>query len=154
MQDKTKLLYELTNMLQPARRAWKRAVSEVIVDYGVSLSLATAVVLVHRNPNGTNQKLLAEEIGINPGALVRLLDQACTEEFLERREDMTDRRVKILHILPKGVELAKNVERVADELRLELMSDIDIEALEQATHTLRLFEKRANEFVLLSKSKK
>ncbi len=154
MQEKTKLLHELTNILQPAKRAWKRAVSEVIVDYNVSISLATAVVLVHRNPNGTNQKLLAEEIGINPGALVRLLDQACHEELLERREDASDRRVKILHILPKGAELAKNVESKANELRLELMHDIDTETIENATKVLRLFEKRASDFVLQSKSKK
>ncbi|WP_330960720.1 MarR family winged helix-turn-helix transcriptional regulator [Photobacterium sp. 53610] len=154
MQEKIALLHELTNSLQPVRRAWKRAVSEVIADYGISMSLASAVVLVYRNPQGLNQKLLAEEIGINPGALVRLLDQASNEQLLERREDTADRRIKTLHILPKGTEIAVSIERAADALRLELMNDVDLAAIEQATQVLRLFEKRANEFVLQSKSNK
>ncbi|NAW66735.1 MarR family winged helix-turn-helix transcriptional regulator [Photobacterium halotolerans] len=154
MQEKIALLHELTNSLQPVRRAWKRAVSEIIADYGISMSLASAVVLVYRNPQGLNQKLLAEEIGINPGALVRLLDQASNEQLLERREDTTDRRIKTLHILPKGTEIAVSIERAADALRLELMNDVDLAAIEQATQVLRLFEKRANEFVLQSKSNK
>ncbi|MEI8594209.1 MarR family winged helix-turn-helix transcriptional regulator [Photobacterium sp. Hal280] len=154
MQEKIALLHELTNSLQPVRRAWKRAVSEIIADYGISMSLASAVVLVYRNPQGLNQKLLAEEIGINPGALVRLLDQASNEQLLERREDTADRRIKTLHILPKGTEIAVSIERAADALRLELMNDVDLAAIEQATQVLRLFEKRANEFVLQSKSNK
>ncbi|MFV0487039.1 MAG: MarR family winged helix-turn-helix transcriptional regulator [Vibrio fluvialis] len=154
MQDKINLLHELTNSLQPVRRAWKRAVSEVIAEHGISMSLATAVVLVYRNPQGLNQKLLAEEIGINPGALVRLLDQASQEALLERREDTLDRRIKNLHILPKGTEIAISIERAADELRLELMRDVDLAAIEQATQVLRLFEKRSIEFVQQYKSNK
>ncbi|MFH4620566.1 MarR family winged helix-turn-helix transcriptional regulator [Vibrio furnissii] len=154
MQDKINLLHELTNSLQPVRRAWKRAVSEVIAEHGISMSLATAVVLVYRNPQGLNQKLLAEEIGINPGALVRLLDQASQEALLERREDTVDRRIKNLHILPKGIEIAISIERAADELRLELMRDVDLAAIEQATQVLRLFEKRSIEFVQQYKSNK
>ncbi|EKO3408690.1 MarR family transcriptional regulator [Vibrio fluvialis] len=154
MQDKITLLHELTNSLQPVRRAWKRAVSEVIAEHGISMSLATAVVLVYRNPQGLNQKLLAEEIGINPGALVRLLDQASQEALLERREDTVDRRIKNLHILPKGTEIAISIERAADELRLELMHDVDLAAIEQATQVLRLFEKRSIEFVQQYKSNK
>ncbi|MCE7629330.1 MarR family winged helix-turn-helix transcriptional regulator [Vibrio furnissii] len=154
MQDKINLLHELTNSLQPVRRAWKRAVSEVIAEHGISMSLATAVVLVYRNPQGLNQKLLAEEIGINPGALVRLLDQASQEALLERREDTVDRRIKNLHILPKGTEIAISIERAADELRLELMRDVDLTAIEQATQVLRLFEKRSIEFVQQYKSNK
>ncbi|MBL4239673.1 MarR family transcriptional regulator [Vibrio fluvialis] len=118
------------------------------------MSLATAVVLVYRNPQGLNQKLLAEEIGINPGALVRLLDQASQEALLERREDTVDRRIKNLHILPKGTEIAISIERAADELRLELMRDVDLAAIEQATQVLRLFEKRSIEFVQQYKSNK
>ncbi|WP_315917576.1 MarR family winged helix-turn-helix transcriptional regulator [Vibrio fluvialis] len=154
MQDKINLLHELTNSLQPVRRAWKRAVSEVIAEHGISMSLATAVVLVYRNPQGLNQKLLSEEIGINPGALVRLLDQASQEALLERREDTVDRRIKNLHILPKGTEIAISIERAADELRLELMRDVDLAAIEQATQVLRLFEKRSIEFVQQYKSNK
>lgn len=154
MSDKTKLLYELTNCLQPLQRAWKRAVSEMIVEYGISMSLATVIVLIHRNADGMNQKLLADEMGINPGALVRLLDQAAAEQLLERREVAGDRRAKMLHILPKGTELASKVESIVNALRVEIMSDISAEDIERTSHILRLFEARSIEYVQRRKNNK
>ncbi len=82
----------LTNALQPVRRVWKQAATLAIAKSGISMSLATVVVLVHRNPQGINQRDLAEEVGVNPGALVRLLDQAAALGFLERQESAGDRR--------------------------------------------------------------
>ncbi|WOC28802.1 MarR family transcriptional regulator [Pseudoalteromonas sp. N1230-9] len=146
MLNKTKLLHELTSSLQPVQRAWKRAVGKVIADYGISMSLTTVIVLIHRNSQGMNQKLLADEMGINPGALVRLVDQASSEAYIERRCEPGDRRSKILHILPKGKKLAVEIEQLADELRLELMKDVEPELIHKVSEVLRLFEKRANEY--------
>lgn len=146
MNEKVRHLYDLTNCLQPVRMAWKHAVSEAIVDYDISMSLASVIVLVHRHHSGLLQKQLAEELGINPGTLVRLLDQATNEGWLERREGSRDRRAKTLHILPKGTELAAKVEQRVDALRIELMADVSTEEIEQATRLLRLFESRAIEY--------
>lgn len=147
MPDKALLLCQLTNSLQPVKRAWQRAVSEAIADYDISMSLAMLMVLVYRHPDGITQKLLAEELGINPGALVRLLDQAAQEQWLERCEVAGDRRVKTLHVLPKGAELAEKLVKVADHLRQELMADVPEEDIECATRVLRQFENNATEYV-------
>ncbi|WP_440893362.1 MarR family transcriptional regulator [Aeromonas dhakensis] len=146
MNSKATALYELTNALQPVRRVWKQAVSLVIANTDISMSLATVVVLVQRNPQGITQKELAEEAGINPGALVRLLDQAAQAQLLERREMQGDRRAKTLHILPQGEVLARQVSDAANKLRLELMKDVPQEDIEHATKILRLFEERATQY--------
>ncbi|MFM4951836.1 MarR family winged helix-turn-helix transcriptional regulator [Aeromonas dhakensis] len=146
MNSKATALYELTNALQPVRRVWKQAVSLVIANTDISMSLATVVVLVQRNPQGITQKELAEEAGINPGALVRLLDQAAQAQLLERREMQGDRRAKTLHILPQGEVLASQVSDAANKLRLELMKDVPQEDIEHATKILRLFEERATQY--------
>lgn len=148
MPSKTAALHDLTNALQPARRAWKKAVSRVIADTGISMSLATVVVLVQRNPQGMTQKELAEEAGINPGALVRLLDQATEMRLLERRQVPGDRRANTLHTQLSGAKLAEQVEAAADKLRLELMLDVPQADIERATALLRLFEERANQYLL------
>ena len=148
MPSKTAALHDLTNALQPVRRAWKKAVSRVIADTGISMSLATVVVLVHRNPQGITQKELAEEAGINPGALVRLLDQATEMRLLERRQVPGDRRANTLHTQLSGAKLAEQVEASADKLRLELMLDVPQADIERATALLRLFEERANQYLL------
>lgn len=98
-------------------------------------------------PRGINQRDLAEEVGVNPGALVRLLDQAAALGFLERQESAGDRRFKTLRILPAGAELAQKVETAADKLRVELMHDVPLEDIETATRILRLFEERAGHYL-------
>ncbi|CAI0690763.1 Salmolysin [Serratia quinivorans] len=147
MPSKEKSLYALTNALQPVRRVWKQAATLVIAKTGISMSLATVVLWVHRNPQGINQRDLAEEVGVNPGALVRLLDQAAALGFLERQELPGDRRFKTLRILPTGAELAKKIEAAADKLRVELMHDVPLEDIETATRILRLFEERASQYL-------
>ncbi|WP_426504603.1 MarR family winged helix-turn-helix transcriptional regulator [Serratia proteamaculans] len=147
MSSKEKSLYALTNALQPVRRVWKQAATLVIAKNGISMSLATVVLWVHRNPQGINQRDLAEEVGVNPGALVRLLDQAAALGFLERQELPGDRRFKTLRILPTGAELAIEIEAAADKLRVELMHDVPLEDIETATRILRLFEERASQYL-------
>lgn len=146
MSSKEKSLYALTNALQPVRRVWKQAATLAIAKSGISMSLATVVVLVHRNPVASISDL-AEEVGVNPGALVRLLDQAAALGFLERQESAGDRRFKTLRILPAGAELAQKVETAADKLRVELMHDVPLEDIETATRILRLFEERAGHYL-------
>lgn len=53
MSSKEKSLYALTNALQPVRRVWKQAATLAIAKSGISMSLATVVVLVHRNPGAS-----------------------------------------------------------------------------------------------------
>ncbi|EBS3742190.1 MarR family transcriptional regulator [Salmonella enterica subsp. enterica serovar Saintpaul] len=150
MSSKEKSLYALTNALQPVRRVWKQAATLATAKSGISMSLATVVVWVHRNPQGINQSDLAEEVGVNPGALVRLLDQAAASGFLDRQESAGDRRFKTLRILPAGVELAKKIETAADKLRVELMHDVPLEDINTATRILRLLEDRAGQYMQLA----
>ncbi|PHM45397.1 transcriptional regulator SlyA [Xenorhabdus mauleonii] len=136
-------LHNLSNALQPTRRAWKQAAGLVTAQHNISMALATVVIHVNRQTEGINQRDLAELVGVNPGALVRLLDQATEAGYLERREGENDRRYKTLHILPEGARLAQQLEDAADKLRLELMADVPQEDIDAATRILRLFEERA-----------
>src|SRR5262249_21225536 len=68
-----------------ARRAWAQAAGLAIQNSGLSVSLATVVLLVARHPEGIQQGTLAEEVGVNPGAMVRTLDQAEAAQLVERR---------------------------------------------------------------------
>ncbi len=153
MRPKSSALYALTNTLQPVRRVWKQAATKVLADEDISFSLAAMVVLIYRSPEGINQRELAEELGINPGALVRLLDQATEAKLLERCEVPGDRRARTLHILEQGEKLAQAVEEAVDQLRMELMHDVPLEEIEQATRTLRLLEERATQFLQRYKDK-
>jgi MarR family transcriptional regulator for hemolysin len=147
-QDAAAALYELTNSLRPVRRAWVKAASTVIADFDLSTTVATTIILVSRQADhGIQQNVLAEEVGVNPGAMVRILDQAENAELLVRLEVPGDRRAKAVQILPKGRQAAKKMEGAIAKLRMSLLSDVTKEELETVTRVLRLFESRAAAFL-------
>jgi MarR family transcriptional regulator for hemolysin len=146
--DAALALYEFTNSLQPVRRAWVQAASTAIADSGLSSTLATTVILVSRHADkGIQQNVLAEEVGVNPGAMVRILDQAENAELLVRLDVPGDRRAKAVQILPKGRQAATKMEKAIAKLRMSLLGDVSKEELEAVTRVLRLFESRAAAFL-------
>lgn len=142
------MLFEFTNTLQPVRRAWVQAASIALGDSGLSASLATAVILTARcGDKGIRQSALAEEVGVNPGGLVHILDQAEAAQLLERRDSTEDRRVKVVHVLPEGRRLALKMEKAVTKLRASLLGDIPPGDIETATRVLRQFEERIGLFL-------
>lgn len=136
-------LAELTGALQPARRLWVQAATQALESFDLSMPLASAIILVSRHQDGMRQNELGDEIGVNPGAIVRTLDQAEEAGLLERRGVPGDRRANNVHILPKGAELAAQMEMALSQLRVELFDDIPLAHLRTATRVLRLIEERS-----------
>ena len=137
-------LFELTNALQPIRRVWVQAVSLALADFGLPASL---ILASRHGDKGVRQNALAEEVGVNPGGMVRILDQAEAANLLERRDSPEDRRIKTIHVMPKGRDLAKKMEKAVTRLRDDLLGDLPSQDIETTTRTLRLFEERIGQFL-------
>ena len=135
--------YALTNSLQPVRRAWQQAAGAALAASGLSASVATVILLVSRLGDGVRQHVLAEEVGVNPAALVRTLDQAEEAQLLERRGVPGNRRVRAIFLLPEGRRLAVAMEETVTTLRETLLGDIPREDIDIAVRVLRTFEERA-----------
>jgi MarR family transcriptional regulator for hemolysin len=135
-------LFAFTNAIQPARRAWHQAVTQALADTGLSTALALMLLLASRLGPRVPQKALAMELGIDPAALVRLLDQAEAAGLLARGDLPGDRRSKAICLLPPGEALAARMEQAVAALRARLLEGVPDEDLAQATRTLRLFEER------------
>ena len=136
-------LYAFTNALQPARRAWVQAAGRVLAGTGLSTSLATVVLLASRLGPSVQQKTLALEFGVNPAALVRLLDQGEAAGLLVRNGVEGNRRSKVVDLLPEGQRLAAKMERIVAGLRKKLLGDLSTEEVDTATRVLRVLEERA-----------
>jgi MarR family transcriptional regulator for hemolysin len=140
-------LYALTTAIQPVRRAWLKATAAALEGSGLSVSLATVVLLVFRHGGGMRQNALAEEVGVNPAALVRTLDQAEAAGLLERQDTPGDRRSKGVHLLPEGERLALIIEADVADLRARLLGDLPQDEVETAARVLRQFEERIGAFL-------
>lgn len=140
-------LYDLTTAIQPVRRAWLKATTIALEGSGLSVSLASVVLLVYRHGGGVRQSVLAEDVGVNPAALVRTLDQAEGAGLLQRKDAVGDRRAKGVYLLPEGERLALIMEANVAELRQRLLGDLPQSEIETAAKVLRRFEERIGAFL-------
>lgn len=147
-----KLLFDLTVAIQPTRRAWVQAASLGLAERGISSSLATVVVVVYRLGKRAPQGAVAHEVGVNPAALVRTLDQGETAGLLKRCDAQTDRRAKEIALLPAGEAMARKIEKDVASLRRELLGDLPAQDVATAVRVLRHLESAAAARFKASKS--
>lgn len=137
MQSMEALLYELTSGLPKVSRAWRRQARHLTELHGISEACALPLITIGRLGDGARQITVADEIGLEGPSLVRLLDQLCAHDLLERRDDATDRRAKTLWLTPKGRKVTKLMEQELVVLRSQVLGGLpksDIEAV------LRVFQ--------------
>lgn len=125
-------------------RLWRREADQALTDHGLSHATALPlVVLLHRGKR-VRQGALAEEVGIEGPSLVRLIDLLQAEGLVERREDPTDRRAKILHLTPMGEAKAEEINRVLRRVRTSLLKDIGPDDLAATFDVLQRIEQSAD----------
>lgn len=119
-----------------AAQGWRRAIAQALAEDG--LSDATALPLVHllRDGDGIRQIELAERIGVENTALVRVLDGLEKNGMVARHPDPSDGRAKLVHLTATGRALAEHAEGVFDLLRADLTRGIPPEDLETTQRVL------------------
>ncbi len=140
-------LFAFTSTIYRLRRGWVQVVNGALAESGLSASMATVILFASRLEPNVQQKTLAQEVGVNPAAMVRLIDQGETAGLLTRSETPGDRRSKAINLTPKGHHLAMKMEDILMTLRKELTRDIPIQDIELATQVMRLFEERCIAYV-------
>ncbi len=111
---------------------------------GLTLARAKTLVLLSRL-GVLNQKELAEELEIETPTMVRLLDGLEKQGFIERRAVEGDRRAKQIVITARGLDLAEEVNRLAQALRAEILQDVDEKELLNAIEVLRTVNRKIND---------
>jgi MarR family transcriptional regulator, transcriptional regulator for hemolysin len=142
-----RVLFDFTIAITPARKAWTQAIGVALTDDKLPMSLAVAIVLAARLGADAHQHVLATEIGINPAALVRILDQGEAMGLLERRDVPGNRRTKTVELLPAGKLLAEKMEATLTALRAGMLHGMPLEDVQTATRVLRSLEAQSLAYV-------
>jgi DNA-binding MarR family transcriptional regulator len=74
---------------------------------------------------GQSQQALSDALGIHRSAVVALVDDLEQRGLAERRRDPVDRRAYTLYLSAAGRDLLADLERIADERDVELLSALD-----------------------------
>jgi MarR family transcriptional regulator, transcriptional regulator for hemolysin len=131
---------DFARLLHMTAHDWRTALDRRLRPLG--LSRATWMVLAFvRKLDGPNQTELADQLGLEGPSVVRLIDRLEREQLVERRSAL-DRRVKTLHLTPKGEELSAEIWRVAGRLRSELLRDIPLDEVERSMNLLSQLHRR------------
>jgi MarR family transcriptional regulator for hemolysin len=139
----TTIFDEIGFLIRRIGRLWRREADQALLDHGLSQATALPLVVLSRWGKSVRQGVLAEEMGIEGPSLVRLIDLLQAEGLVERREDPTDRRAKMLHLTALGQTKAEEVNRVLRRVRAYLLKDISSEDLAVTFEALRSIEQRA-----------
>lgn len=116
--DRSNLLYHLGLLT----RRWRQVLDAEFQSAG--LTDATWRPLLHLQILGDDvrQKDLAASIGIEGPSLVRLVDTLVLKGLIQRSEDCTDRRAKLLRLTPEGQLVVARLREIATPLENELLS--------------------------------
>jgi MarR family transcriptional regulator, transcriptional regulator for hemolysin len=135
---------ELGLLVTRLGRVWRRKADQALSAHGLSEATAHPLLILSRRGNSIRQGMLADEMGIEGPSLVRLIDLLQAEGLVERREDPTDRRAKMLHITALGETKVAQINRVIGRVRAELMADVSADELAVTFDVLRKIELSAH----------
>ena len=86
---------------------------------------------------GQSQQALSQALGIHRSAVVALVDDLEQRGLAERRRDPADRRAYTLYLTPDGRDLLDDLERMADEQDVVLLSALNASERAQLTSLLQ-----------------
>ncbi|SPL66401.1 Transcriptional regulator, MarR family [Ochrobactrum soli] len=114
-----------------------------VKERGLTLARArTLLALIEQE--GLYQKELAETLEIENATMVRLLDGLERQSFIERQTVEGDRRAKRVVMTEEGKILAEQVEKLAGDVREDLLEGVTDEELSVALNVLRKMSESMN----------
>jgi MarR family transcriptional regulator for hemolysin len=119
-----------------AARQWRRAVDRRLQPFGLTEATWLPLIYLARAPAPTRQKDLAAALTLDGSSVVRLLDALEASHLIERREEDTDRRAKIITLTARGLSIIEQVETVSREVRNTTLIGLSHDELRVATRVL------------------
>jgi MarR family transcriptional regulator for hemolysin len=134
---------ELGLLVLRLARIWRRKVDQALAAHGLSEATSHPLRILSRGGKRVRQGVLAEELGIEGPSLVRVIDLLAAEGLVERQEDPTDRRAKMLQITPLGEAKNEEIIGVLRQVRAEVFKGISADELATTFDVLRRIESTA-----------
>ena len=116
---------EFGPLLAETARAWRQRLDERLKPLGLSQAKWVALFRLARMPHPPTQAALAAELGVEGPTVARLLARLEATGYVERRAATGDKRLKVVYLTPKARAEAARIDRVAADLRAELLVRLD-----------------------------
>ncbi len=117
-------------------RLWRQRLDERLRPLGLSQAKWAALYRLARLAEAPTQVALASELGVEGPTVARLLAKLEAAGYVERRPSPLDRRLKVVHLTARARAEAARIDRIATDLRGELLAGLDPAALAAARQVL------------------
>jgi len=123
-------------------RRWRARLDERLRHTGLTQSRWNTLLQLSRGPEGMTQRELADFIGVEAPTVVRLLDALERQGLVERRPSEEDRRAYRIYLTEEAKALMEEINRIAFELRQEILADIPLDDLTFCLNVMRQIGER------------
>jgi MarR family transcriptional regulator for hemolysin len=110
--------------LAETARLWRTRLDQRLRPLGLSQAKWRVLLHLAKGGDGMVQRELAERVSVEGPTLVRLLDRMTADGWIERRDSASDRRSKTVHLTDKAQGVTRQIERIARQLRKELLAGL------------------------------
>ncbi|HET9122511.1 MAG TPA: MarR family transcriptional regulator [Acidiferrobacteraceae bacterium] len=138
---------ELAPLLHETAHLWRQALDRRLRPLGLSQAKWRTLVHLARATEPLTQKELACRLGVEAATVVGLLDRLQADGWIERRPSTIDRRRNTVHLTPQTAPVLSEINRVAAEVRAELLAGVSETDLSRCLAVLTLLHARAGALV-------
>lgn len=125
--DRSNLLYHLGLLT----RRWRQVLDNEFQTAGLTDATWRPLLHLHILGDGVRQKDLAASVGIEGPSMVRLIDTLVIKGLVQRSEDSTDRRAKLLCLTPDGQLIVARIKEIVAPLENDLLTPFSDAAIAQ-----------------------
>ncbi len=147
MAGRKKIQEDISLIIARLARVRRRVADRTLSAHGLSEATAHPLQVLTRHDESVRQGTLADEIGIEGPSLVRLIDLLEADGLVERREDPTDRRAKLLRLTSKGKTTADEINHIMQQLRADIFKEISTDELAITLEVLGRLEMPSHRFL-------
>jgi MarR family transcriptional regulator for hemolysin len=130
------LYFRMTRALVVAARRWRKVANDRLKPIEQTMAQWETLYLVAYSGEELNQSELARVLGVHGPTMLRMLDSLARRGLIERQQSPDDLRVTINRITPEGRMVIASIMGISNELRRDVLSDVDEEELRIAVKVL------------------
>ncbi|WP_165843975.1 MarR family winged helix-turn-helix transcriptional regulator [Phenylobacterium kunshanense] len=123
--------------LSVVARRWRTRLDERLRSLEMSQARWAVLNAIRHASQGLSQKALAEQAGIEPATLVRMIDALEAQGLVERCASQDDRRINLISLRPAALPLIEQMDEIDAALSRELLQDYEGEDLRALVELLR-----------------
>jgi MarR family transcriptional regulator for hemolysin len=130
------LYFRMTRALVVAARRWRKVANDRVKPLEQTMTQWETLYLVAYSGEELNQSQLSRLLGVHGPTILRMLDSLARRGLIERQQSAQDLRVTINRITPKGRKVITRIMGVSNELRRDVLGDVDEDELRIAVKVL------------------